>query len=134
MLILYYARIFSKLHTYTSYNIHLFSDASECCTRMCRVIRAIQEYINECDRRFSAERQILPMYRSGRGRQCTIIVRFNFQTGQRQLDDIELFSHFNEALYSLRAAIQRRYLIFWLPHTYVMPFVVQIKHIVLISG
>ncbi|XP_073945007.1 ubiquitin carboxyl-terminal hydrolase-like faf isoform X2 [Choristoneura fumiferana] len=89
-------------------DMDLQEDASECCTRMCRVIRAIQEYINECDRRFSAERQILPMYRSGRGRQCTIIVRFNFQTGQRQLDDIEIFSHFNEALYSLRAAIQRR--------------------------
>ncbi|XP_063547239.1 probable ubiquitin carboxyl-terminal hydrolase FAF-X isoform X2 [Cydia strobilella] len=89
-------------------DINVYEDATESCTRMCRVIRAIQEYINECDRRFSAERQILPMYRSGRGRQCTIIVRFNFQTGQRQLDDIELFSHFNEALYSLRAAIQRR--------------------------
>lgn len=75
---------------------------------MCRVIRAIQEYINECDRRFSMERQILPIYRSGRGRQCTIIVRFNFQTGQRQVDDIELFSHSNETLHSLRATIQRR--------------------------
>ncbi|XP_047040633.1 probable ubiquitin carboxyl-terminal hydrolase FAF-X isoform X3 [Helicoverpa zea] len=83
-------------------------DSSEGCTRMCRVIRAIQEYINECDRRFSAERQILPIYRSGRGRQCTIIVRFNFQTGQRQVEDIELFSHSNETLHSLRASIQRR--------------------------
>lgn len=77
---------------------------------MCRVIRAIQEYINECDRRFTAERQILPIYRSGRGRQCTIIVRFNFQTGQRQIEDIELFSHSNETLHSLRSAVQRRYL------------------------
>ncbi|KAI8429984.1 hypothetical protein MSG28_000438 [Choristoneura fumiferana] len=42
-------------------DMDLQEDASECCTRMCRVIRAIQEYINECDRRFSAERQILPM-------------------------------------------------------------------------
>lgn len=83
-------------------------DWSEGCTRMCRVIRAIQEYINECDRKFSAERQILPIYRSGRGRQCTIIVRFNFQTGQRQVDDVELFSHSNETLHSLRATIQRR--------------------------
>ncbi|KAF9415212.1 hypothetical protein HW555_007088 [Spodoptera exigua] len=83
-------------------------DSSESCTRMCRVIRAIQEYINECDRRFSAERQILPIYRSGRGRQCTIIVRFNFQTGQRQIEDIELFSHSNETLHSLRSNIQRR--------------------------
>ncbi|XP_063829213.1 probable ubiquitin carboxyl-terminal hydrolase FAF-X [Ostrinia nubilalis] len=83
-------------------------DITESCTRMCRVIRAIQEYVNECDRRFSAERQILPIYRSGRGRQCTIVVRFNFQTGQRQIDDIELFSHSNETLHSLRAAIQRR--------------------------
>lgn len=75
---------------------------------MCRVIRAIQEYINECDRRFSAERQILPIYRSGRGRQCTIIVRFNFQTGQRQVEDIELYSHSNDTLHSLRSTIQRR--------------------------
>ncbi|XP_047523488.1 probable ubiquitin carboxyl-terminal hydrolase FAF [Pieris napi] len=82
--------------------------ASESCTKMCRVIRAIQEYINECDRKFSADRQILPIYRSGRGRQCTIIVRFNFQTGQRQIDDIELFSHSNETLHSLRVAVQRR--------------------------
>ncbi|KAG6452569.1 hypothetical protein O3G_MSEX007736 [Manduca sexta] len=83
-------------------------DTSEACTRMCRVIRAIQEYINECDRRFSAERQILPIYRSGRGRQCTIIVRFSFQTGQRQVEDIEMFSHSNETLHSLRTTIQRR--------------------------
>lgn len=85
-----------------------FADSSEGCTRISRVIRAIQEYINECDRRFSAERQILPIYRSGRGRQCSIIVRFNFQTGQRQVDDIELFSHSNETLHSLRSSIQRR--------------------------
>ncbi|CAH0691384.1 unnamed protein product [Chilo suppressalis] len=83
-------------------------DSTEGCTKMCRVIRAIQEYVNECDRRFSADRQILPIYRSGRGRQCTIIVRFNFQTGQRQIDDMEFFSHSNETLHSLRAAIQRR--------------------------
>ncbi|XP_028043113.1 probable ubiquitin carboxyl-terminal hydrolase FAF-X isoform X2 [Bombyx mandarina] len=83
-------------------------DNPEVCTKMCRIIRAIQEYINECDRRFSSERQILPIYRAGRGRQCTIIVRFNFQTGQRQIEDIELFSHSNETLHSLRASIQRR--------------------------
>ncbi|XP_060810679.1 probable ubiquitin carboxyl-terminal hydrolase FAF-X isoform X1 [Amyelois transitella] len=86
----------------------LLQEEKEGCTKMCRVIRAIQEYVNECDRRFSAERQILPTYRSGRGRQCTIIVRFNFQTGQRQIEDIELFSHSNETLHSLRTAIQRR--------------------------
>ncbi|XP_068629076.1 probable ubiquitin carboxyl-terminal hydrolase FAF isoform X3 [Battus philenor] len=89
-------------------DMELQEDASESCTRMCRVIRAIQEYINECDRKFSADRQILPIYRSGRGRQCTIIVRFNFQTGQRQIEDVEMFSHSNETLHSLRAAIQRR--------------------------
>ncbi|XP_052737124.1 probable ubiquitin carboxyl-terminal hydrolase FAF-X isoform X2 [Bicyclus anynana] len=89
-------------------DMELQTDATECCTRMCRVIRAIQEYINECDRRFTSERQILPIYRSGRGRQCTIIVRFNFQTGQRQIDDIEIFSHSNETLHSLRTAVQRR--------------------------
>ncbi|XP_072935903.1 probable ubiquitin carboxyl-terminal hydrolase FAF isoform X3 [Epargyreus clarus] len=83
-------------------------DVEECCTRICRVIRAIQEYVNECDRRFSAERQILPIYRSGRGRQCTIIVRFSFQTGQRQIEDVELYSHSNETLHSLRTAVQRR--------------------------
>ncbi|VVC97156.1 unnamed protein product [Leptidea sinapis] len=83
-------------------------DATECCTKMCRVIRAIQEYINECDRKFSVDRQILPIYRAGRGRQCTIVVRFNFQTGQRQIDDIEILSHYNETLHSLRTSIQRR--------------------------
>ncbi|CAK1599935.1 unnamed protein product [Parnassius mnemosyne] len=88
--------------------MELQEDATETCTKMCRVIRAIQEYINECDRRFPADRQILPIYRSGRGRQCTIIVRFNFQTGQRQIEDIELFSHSNETLHSLRTAVQRR--------------------------
>ncbi|XP_069354342.1 ubiquitin carboxyl-terminal hydrolase 9X isoform X2 [Maniola hyperantus] len=88
-------------------DMELQPDTTECCTRMCRVIRAIQEYINECDRKFTSERQILPIYRSGRGRQCTIIVRFNFQTGQRQLEDIELFSHSNETLHSLRTAVQR---------------------------
>ncbi|XP_026323637.1 probable ubiquitin carboxyl-terminal hydrolase FAF-Y isoform X2 [Hyposmocoma kahamanoa] len=89
-------------------DMELQQDVMECCTRMTRVIRAIQEYVNECDRRFSSERQILPIYRSGRGRQCTIIVRFNFQTGQRQIEDIEIFSHSNETLASLRATIQRK--------------------------
>lgn len=92
-------------------NCTLLLDNPEVCTKMCRIIRAIQEYINECDRRFSSERQILPIYRAGRGRQCTIIVRFNFQTGQRQIEDIELFSHSNETLHSLRASIQRRYVL-----------------------
>lgn len=77
---------------------------------MCRVIRAIQEYINECDRRYSSDRQILPVYRSARGRQCVIILRMNFQTGQKQIEDIELISHSNETLYSLRHMVQRRYL------------------------
>ncbi|XP_013166422.1 PREDICTED: probable ubiquitin carboxyl-terminal hydrolase FAF-X, partial [Papilio xuthus] len=83
-------------------------DVTAICTKMCRVLRAIQEYINECDRRFSADRQIIPIYRSGRGRQCTITIRFNFQTGQRQIDDIELISHSNETLHTLRSAVQRR--------------------------
>lgn len=80
----------------------------ETCNRMCRVLHAIQEYVTECDRRFSSDRQILPVNRAGRGRHFSILVRFNFHTGQNKVDDIELYSHSNETLHSLRVNIQRR--------------------------
>lgn len=41
--------------------IHL--EAVACCVRLCRVLRVITEYVVECDRRYTSDRQILPLYR-----------------------------------------------------------------------
>ncbi|XP_077293704.1 ubiquitin carboxyl-terminal hydrolase-like faf isoform X2 [Arctopsyche grandis] len=80
--------------------------ATVCCVRLFRVLRVITEYVVECDRRYAPDRQILPLYRAGRGRQCDLIVRF--QAGQRQLEDMELYTHSHEILHVLRTSIYRR--------------------------
>lgn len=34
--------------------------------RMCRILRVLYEYINECDNNFTSERKMLPLYRYAR--------------------------------------------------------------------
>lgn len=74
--------------------------------KMCRVMKVLQEYISECDSDFSGERKILPLHRACRGKHLTLIVRFSCPG--RQVDDLELFTHSNDTLASLRRSVLRR--------------------------
>lgn len=74
--------------------------------KMCRVMKVLQEYISECDGDFSGERKILPLHRACRGKHLTLIVRFSCPG--RQVDDLELFTHSNDTLASLRRSVLRR--------------------------
>ncbi|XP_065212871.1 probable ubiquitin carboxyl-terminal hydrolase FAF-X [Planococcus citri] len=68
--------------------------------RMCRILRVLYEYINECDNNFASERKLLPLYRAGRGKHVALIVRLA-NTG-RQPDEIELVLHGNMTVGCLR--------------------------------
>lgn len=74
--------------------------------KMCRVMKVLQEYISECDGDFTGERKILPLHRACRGKHLTLIVRFSCPG--RQVDDLELFTHSNDTLASLRRSVLRR--------------------------
>uniref|UniRef100_A0A182SE80 ubiquitinyl hydrolase 1 n=1 Tax=Anopheles maculatus TaxID=74869 RepID=A0A182SE80_9DIPT len=74
--------------------------------QMCRMIRTLQEYIRECDRKFPGDRFALPLCHAVRGRHVELIVKF--QTPGRQLDDIEMMSHCNETMHSFKRNLLRR--------------------------
>lgn len=74
--------------------------------KMCRVLRVLQEYLSQCDSGYFEERKILPLHRACRGKHITLLVRFS--SPNRQVDDLELFTHSNDTLASLRRHIQRR--------------------------
>ncbi|XP_008200473.2 probable ubiquitin carboxyl-terminal hydrolase FAF-X isoform X3 [Tribolium castaneum] len=74
--------------------------------KMCRVMRVLHEYISECDIAFLGERKILPLYRACRGKHLAVIVRFS--SPSRQVEDLEMFTHSNDTLASLRRHILRR--------------------------
>lgn len=74
--------------------------------KMCRVIRVLQEYIKECDRTFTGERYNLPLGRAHRGKHVTLYIRFN--TSGRQIDDIEIGTHVNEMVSSLKRNILKK--------------------------
>ena len=74
--------------------------------KMCRVIRVLHEYMSECDNSFTDERKILPLHRACRGKHMVLVVRFS--SPNRQVDDIEIFTHSNDTLASLRRQILRR--------------------------
>ncbi|XP_063224287.1 probable ubiquitin carboxyl-terminal hydrolase FAF-X isoform X9 [Bacillus rossius redtenbacheri] len=74
--------------------------------KMCRVMKVLQEYIGECDGDFAGERKILPLHRACRGKNLSLIVRFN--NPGRPVDDIEVFTHSNDTLASLRRQVLRR--------------------------
>lgn len=74
--------------------------------KMCRVMRVLHEYLSECDNNFVGERKILPLHRACRGKHITLIIRFS--STNRQVDDLELFTHSNDTLASLRRQILRR--------------------------
>lgn len=74
--------------------------------KLCRVMKVLQEYISECDNDFNGERKILPLQRSCRGKHLILIVRFS--TPGRQSEDVEVFTHSNDTLISLRRQVLRR--------------------------
>ncbi|XP_001604458.2 probable ubiquitin carboxyl-terminal hydrolase FAF-X isoform X1 [Nasonia vitripennis] len=74
--------------------------------KMCRVMKVLQEYLNECDTAFPGERKILPLHRAARGKHLSLVIRF--ANPARNVDDIEVFTHTNDTLASLRRQILRR--------------------------
>uniref|UniRef100_A0A2M4DNF9 ubiquitinyl hydrolase 1 n=1 Tax=Anopheles darlingi TaxID=43151 RepID=A0A2M4DNF9_ANODA len=74
--------------------------------QMCRIVRTLQEYIRECDRKFVGDRYDLPLCHFVRGRHIELLIKF--QTPGRQLDDVEVLSHSNETMHSLKRNILRR--------------------------
>lgn len=74
--------------------------------KMCRVMRVLHEYLSECDNAYTGERKALPLHRACRGKHISLIVRFS--TPSRQVDDMEMYSHTNDTVASLRRQIMRR--------------------------
>lgn len=74
--------------------------------KMCRVMRVLYEYISECDNGFMGERKILPLHRACRGKHLSLIVRLS--SPNRQVEDMEMFTHSNDTLGALRRHILRR--------------------------
>ncbi|XP_053090566.1 probable ubiquitin carboxyl-terminal hydrolase FAF-X isoform X9 [Pangasianodon hypophthalmus] len=74
--------------------------------RMVRVLTVLREYITECDSDYHEERTILPMSRAFRGKHITLIVRFPNQG--RQVDDLDIWSHTNDTIGSVRRCILNR--------------------------
>uniref|UniRef100_A0A452SBN2 ubiquitinyl hydrolase 1 n=1 Tax=Ursus americanus TaxID=9643 RepID=A0A452SBN2_URSAM len=74
--------------------------------RMVRVLTVLREYINECDSDYHEERTILPMSRAFRGKHLSFIVRFPNQG--RQVDDLDVWSHTNDTIGSVRRYILNR--------------------------
>uniref|UniRef100_A0A8C9SFP8 ubiquitinyl hydrolase 1 n=1 Tax=Scleropages formosus TaxID=113540 RepID=A0A8C9SFP8_SCLFO len=74
--------------------------------RMVRVLTVLREYITECDSDYHEERAILPMSRAFRGKHITLIVRFPNQG--RQVDDLDIWSHTNDTIGSVRRCILNR--------------------------
>uniref|UniRef100_H2QZC4 Ubiquitin specific peptidase 9, Y-linked n=1 Tax=Pan troglodytes TaxID=9598 RepID=H2QZC4_PANTR len=74
--------------------------------RMVRVLTVIKEYINECDSDYHKERMILPMLRAFRGKHLSLIVRFPNQG--RQVDELDIWSHTNDTIGSVRRCIVNR--------------------------
>uniref|UniRef100_A0A5F8AA49 Ubiquitin specific peptidase 9 Y-linked n=1 Tax=Macaca mulatta TaxID=9544 RepID=A0A5F8AA49_MACMU len=74
--------------------------------RMVRVLTVLKEYINECDSDYHKERMILPMSRAFRGKHLSLIVRFPNQS--RQVDELDIWSHTNDTVGSVRRCIVNR--------------------------
>ncbi|XP_052519968.1 probable ubiquitin carboxyl-terminal hydrolase FAF-X [Budorcas taxicolor] len=74
--------------------------------RMVRVLTVLREYINECDSDYHEERTVLPMSRAFRGKHLSLIVRF--PNHGRQVDDLDIWSHTNDTVGSVRRCILNR--------------------------
>ncbi|KAK6195512.1 hypothetical protein SNE40_000926 [Patella caerulea] len=74
--------------------------------RMVRILTVLKEYVAECDEAYGEERMILPLSRACKGKLVTLKVRFPNQG--RQVEDLEIFSHTNDTVGSLRRQILQR--------------------------
>ncbi|XP_052826881.1 probable ubiquitin carboxyl-terminal hydrolase FAF-X, partial [Octopus bimaculoides] len=74
--------------------------------RMVRVLTVLKEYVAECDEAYGEERSILPLGRACRGRLVTLSVRFPNQG--RHIEDLDIWSHTNDTLGSVRRQILNR--------------------------
>lgn len=74
--------------------------------KICRVLKVLHEYISQCDNGFVGERKILPLHRACHGKHLTLIIRFS--SPNRQVEDVELYTHSNDTLASLRKCIMKR--------------------------
>ena len=75
-------------------------------TRLCRVLGVLHEYVLQCDAAFAEERILVPLYRASRGRQLSLTVRFPNQG--RQTEDMDIWTHTNETMASVRRTIAQR--------------------------
>ncbi|KAF5307812.1 hypothetical protein FQR65_LT06684 [Abscondita terminalis] len=76
------------------------------CVKMCRILRVLHEYLSECDNAFMGERKILPLHRACKGKHMTLIIRFT--SPNRPVDDLEVLTHSNDTIASIRRYILRR--------------------------
>ncbi|RWS27831.1 putative ubiquitin carboxyl-terminal hydrolase FAF-X-like protein [Leptotrombidium deliense] len=72
-------------------------------TKMTRVLKALHEYISQCDNDFGEERTILPTGRSFRGKNMTLTVRF--PNSGRTVEEVEVHTHTNEPMSAVRRQI-----------------------------
>ncbi len=75
-------------------------------TRLCRVLQVLREYVAECDCDYGEERLFPPLFRACRGKQVALTVRFPNQG--RQFEDLELWTHANDTLGSVRRQVVQR--------------------------
>ena len=75
-------------------------------TQILRVMIVLREYINEFDANFLYERIYPPLFRASKGKSVIILVRIQLQN--KPADEIELISHVNETIGSLRRQIYIR--------------------------
>ncbi|CAG0917225.1 unnamed protein product [Notodromas monacha] len=74
--------------------------------RVCRVLKVLYEYIVHCDYDYPVDRVFLPLARAYRGKAVTLTTRFQSQS--RGTEDIEIWSHTNDSLGSVRRQIISR--------------------------
>ncbi|UYV75295.1 USP9X [Cordylochernes scorpioides] len=74
-------------------------------TRMARILRVLHDYISQCDGDFGEDRSILPMARAYRGKHMILTVRFPNQG--RSVEDMDIFTHSNDTLGSIRRQVLR---------------------------
>lgn len=85
-------------------------ETSELITKEARKImlclKALREYVGESDNNYGEERALPSHYKSFRAKQICLFVRFSAQN--RQVEDIEIWTHTNESVASVRRNIYNR--------------------------
>ena len=74
--------------------------------RLCRVLHVLHEYVSECDAEYQEERSYIPLFRSARGKQMSISVRF--PNSGHKVEDMEFWIHDNETLATIRRMVYQK--------------------------